>query len=47
MHNEAVIGKSLEIVNSDIINQPMRLQLDTCHKKEFLSSLSSIKLVLI
>ena len=26
MHNEAAIGKSLEIVNNDIINRPMRLQ---------------------
>ena len=30
-----------------IINRPMRLQLIICHKKEFLSSLSSTKLVLI
>ena len=30
-----------------IINRPMRLQLIICHKKELLSSFSSIKLVLI
>ena len=30
-----------------IINRPMRLQLIICHRKELLSSLSSVKLVLI
>ena len=30
-----------------IINRPLRLHLIICHKKELLSSLSSIKLVLI
>ena len=33
MHNEAAIGKSLEIVNSAIINRPMRLQVIICLKK--------------
>ena len=48
MHNEAAIKKSLETLNSD--NQQtyeaMRLQVIICLKKELLSSLSSIKLVL-
>ena len=46
MHNEAAIGKCLEIVNSDNY-RPMRLQVIICLKKELRSSLSSIKLVLI
>ena len=45
MSNEAAIRKSLEIVNSDNYNRPMRLQVIISHKKELLSSLSSIKLV--
>ena len=32
MHNEAAIGKSLEIVNSDS-QKPMRLQVNICLKK--------------
>ena len=34
-------------LQTSIVNRSMRLQLIICHKKELLSSLSSIKLVLI
>ena len=46
----ALMKLGLEILwklQTAIINRPMRLQLIICHKKELLSSLSSIKLVLI
>ena len=39
--------ENLRKLRTAIIDRPMRLQLIICHKKEFLSSLSSIKLVLI
>ena len=32
-YNEAAIRKSLEIVNGDNYNRPMRLQVIICHKK--------------
>ena len=36
MHDEAAIGKCLEIVNNKL-NIPMRLQLIICFKKELLN----------
>ena len=40
-------SENLWKLRTAIINRPLRLQLIICHKKELLSSLSSIKLVLI
>ena len=40
-------SENLWKLRTSISNRPMRLQLIICHKKELLSSLSSIKLVLI
>ena len=44
--NETAIGKSLD-QRTATINRSMRLQLFICHKKELLSSLSSVKLELM
>ena len=40
-------SKNLWKLRTAIINRPIRLQLIICHKKELLSSRSSIKLALI
>ena len=40
-------SENLWKLRTAIINRPMKLQLTICDKKEMLSSLSSVKLVLI